>query len=284
MNGENKKLIRRFNRSAAGAYDLHASVQRDMAAMLMEALGIRLFKEEDDKLSMLEIGCGTGHLTRLLAGKWPNAEIVALDIASEMIAAAEQRMRSTSSKAQVSFLHHDVETWASHAESSSFDLIVSSACFQWLRHPGNTLKELRRMLSPGGTLAFATFGPDTFRELHASFDEAYSRRGLKPQRHGLTFQTPEQWKASLLEAGFSMKREWRSHRIETYDSVAGFLHAVKALGASSSEAAAAGGLGNRRLFADMFQTYGAAFGTPEGVAATYDLLLFQAVAGDPSQV
>lgn len=139
------------------------------------------------------------------------------------------------------------------------------------------------MLSPGGMLTFATFGPDTFRELHASFDVAYRSRGMEPQRHGLTFQTPEQWTASLLEAGFSVKQEWSCRRIETYISVGHFLHAVKALGASSSEAAAAGGLGNRRLFADMFQSYEAAFGTPEGITATYDLLFFQAVAGEPSE-
>lgn len=287
MSSRTAAIKRQFNRSSAGSYDVHAHVQRSMANRLAKSLKDREHESDRDWSNILEIGCGTGALTEMLVKDWSNASITALDIAPDMIKAAEQRLlwntanQSGSSKektTRVSFLQADVETWAPNAPSASFDLIVSSACFQWLSNPKQTLDHLRRMLRAGGLLLFTTFGPGTFHELHKSFHEVYRANGIEPQRHGLSFQSADQWKSLLKESGFSSIQYEHSIQTETYASVRDFLISVKAMGASTSEAVAMRGLSSRRLFADMYKVYEEQFSLNGGIAASYELLFLHAWA------
>lgn len=275
MNTRTNAIRRQFNRSAAGLYDTHAHVQRIMADRLAKSLNEWKNNSREVRPSMLEIGCGTGILTEIVRVEWPSSSITAIDIAPSMIEAAERRVRSMDQPGHIRFLLADVEAWAAEAPPASFDLIISSACFQWLRKPQETLGLLRRLLRPGGLLAFTTFGPDTFRELHESFQDAYRIREMEPQRHGLTFQTAEEWQLQLREAGFTSLKYERSIEKESYASVRDFLHSVKAVGAGTTEAASRG-LGSRRLFTNMYKSYENKFSIPGGIFASYDLLLLHA--------
>ncbi|GLI08558.1 malonyl-[acyl-carrier protein] O-methyltransferase [Paenibacillus tyrfis] len=275
-------IRRRFDRSARASYDAHARVQRVMADKLGRSLARWKQGVGETQPHLLEIGCGTGLLTEILLRDWPDALITALDIAPVMLKAAERRIRTKASsvaasqRLPVSFHLADAEAWAAQAEPLSFDLIVSSACFQWLGRPHETLRHLRRLLRPGGLMAFTTFGPETFRELHESFAAVYRSRGLEPQRHGLPFLSAGEWRNLLQHAGFADVREESAIRTEGYASVSEFLHSVKATGASASAADAPRGLGWRSLFAGMFREYEKRFPAPEGIAATYELLFLQA--------
>ncbi|MUT67953.1 malonyl-ACP O-methyltransferase BioC [Paenibacillus sp. NEAU-GSW1] len=272
---------RQFDRSAAGSYDAHALVQRQMASRLAASFNQWASSARKEQLQILEIGCGTGALTEMLVNHWPNAAITALDLAPAMLRAAETRIlqRKEAERSNVRFLLADAEIWSANAPASSFDLIVSNACFQWLSDPQQTLGALRRLLRPGGLLAFATFGPDTFRELHAAFDEVYCASGLEPKRHGLTFQSANEWGEKLREAGFSAIQHEQYDRKEEYATAREFLRAVKGQGASASEAATGGSHGSRRLFASMFKEYESRFSTPGGVSATYEVIIMQAMSG-----
>lgn len=293
MNSRTQAIRRQFDRSAGGSYDRHAQVQRMMAKRLIQ--GILEKREERNprnyggKYNILDIGCGTGQLTEMLLREIPGSSVVALDIAPSMIATAEQRFKSQhlhnksgddgcdSSELSLSFMIADIEEWAVHAVTEEvYDLIVSNASFQWLTRPGQTLTCLRKLLGNGGELAFATFGPDTFRELHEAFNEAYLSRGLHPQRHGLTFHAMDQWNTLLQQAGFHKITYERILIKEVHASVREFLHSVKAVGASTSEAKSLQGIGPRRLFADMYRAYEQRFTTDGGVTATYEILYFHA--------
>lgn len=271
MSGRLDRIRSRFNRSAAGDYDAHAHVQRVMAASLAELFigHTERFRMEDARL--LEIGCGTGALTLMLRNAWPTAGITALDLAPAMLEEAQRRLRSE--KPDVRFLNADVEAWTREALSGDFDLIVSNACFQWLAHPQETLRELKRLLRPGGALAFTTFGAQTFRELHTAFELSYRAQGLIPQRHGLPLRTAEEWQAMLAAAGLVNAECRRSVSIERYPTARDFLHSIKAIGASASEASPLAGVSQRRLFHDMYRRYEAQYGSPNGVSATYERLL-----------
>lgn len=286
MASDKHAIRRRFDRSAAASYDIHARVQRSMADNLARSLEERLGPScgAAGAPAILEIGCGTGNLTEKLLQVWPRASLTAIDLAPAMIEAAKRRLWPGNNKVLgdgeaapwVRFLAADVEAWAAAAPDASFDLIVSNACFQWLSRPQVTLAHLRRLLRPGGTLAFTTFGPETFRELHEAFAAAYLALGVEPQRHGLSFCTEQGWRRWLTEAGFAHVRCERSLQTERYASVKDFLLSVKAVGASASEAQTAGTLGLRRLFSGMYHEYERRFSVPGGVAATYDLLRIEA--------
>lgn len=295
------RIRRQFDRSASGAYDRHAAVQKKMAHELV--YHIARTDGAAPTRSMLEIGCGTGYLTKLMLDRYPLLdELTALDIAPAMLEAARHRILHSEAagieEKASGFLEHepmkprshphtddpvrprfilaDIEDWAATAPSMAYELIVSNACFQWLTQPKATLLELRRMLGPGGRLAFATFGPGTFYELHGAFDEAYYSLGQPPQRHGLSFLSSQDWYDRMAEAGFSNIRQ-SSHRFtEQFPSVRDFLNSVKSIGAGVSEASARSGMSSRSLFQHMFQAYEEKFGSGGCIPATYEVLIFQA--------
>ncbi|WP_339225062.1 malonyl-ACP O-methyltransferase BioC [Paenibacillus sp. FSL H8-0332] len=283
MSSRISNIRRQFNRSA-NSYDAHAQVQRIMSDRLAGSFIGWKNKGNVAGLNILEIGCGTGALTEILINEWPSASITALDIAPAMIKLAEQRVLSAEANIigkitsdRLRLLHADVEMWAPEAPTASFDLIVSNACFQWLSNPRQTIGQLRRMLRPGGMLIFTTFGPDTFYEMHRAFNEVYRASGLEPQRHGLTFRSTDQWTNLMKESGFTNIQYERSIQTEKYASAREFLHSVKAMGASTSEAVTMGGLSARHLFTNMYKEYEGKFSVQGGVAASYDLLLIQAL-------
>lgn len=277
-----KSIRRQFNRSADGNYDQYAKVQRTMADRL--ANSIRSYLLSNERPNILEIGCGTGMLTERLARLLPpGSELTALDFAPAMLDAAQRRIQAISEpvhnpQPMIHFVLADIELWAASAPSASYHLIVSSACFQWLSHPQETLHNLRRLLKPGGMMAFSTFGPDTFRELHHAFDDAYRSLELCTQRHGLRFHAGDDWHRMLTLAGFSLIDNCTGHHIEQYPSVRDFLQSIKSVGASTSQAKRMPGLGDRRLFNRMFHNYESKFGTHEGIPVTYDLLMLKATA------
>ncbi|UVI33275.1 malonyl-ACP O-methyltransferase BioC [Paenibacillus spongiae] len=278
-------IQRQFN-LATGSYDKHAHVQRMMAERLMRSLAEWIYDHRASELRILEIGCGTGALTEMMLNEWPVSSITAIDISTAMVKTAEQRVLSRTmglsnntvrQPDRLCFIAADIESWAADAPAASFDLIVSSACFQWLKTPGQTLVHLNQLLRADGKLAFTTFGPDTFCELHQAFHEVYIAQGMEPQRHGMSFQSADEWLSMLHEARFGAIRHERSIHNETYVSPRQFLHSVKAVGASTSEATVSNGLGLRRLFADMYRVYEQKFSVTRGITATYDILLIQAL-------
>jgi ubiquinone/menaquinone biosynthesis C-methylase UbiE len=94
--------------------------------------------------AVLEIGCGTGQLTKRMAGS--GFRLTAIDIGASMIDAARRRLPG----AEVSFQVTSFEDL--NAADASFDLVISSAAFHWI-DPGVAFTKSARLLRPGGWLA-----------------------------------------------------------------------------------------------------------------------------------
>lgn len=74
---------------------------------------------------VVDLGCGPGHLTGLLADRWPGATITALDSSAEMVAAARER--------GVAALQADVVDWMPTPDT---DVVITNAVLQWVpSHP-----------------------------------------------------------------------------------------------------------------------------------------------------
>ena len=92
---------------------------------------------------VVDLGCGTGRLTRALAARWPAADILGVDASPDMLAKAEAGGR-------VSFVQADLAAWQA---DQPCDLVLSNAALHWVPDHERLLMRLVSMLSPGGVLA-----------------------------------------------------------------------------------------------------------------------------------
>jgi ubiquinone/menaquinone biosynthesis C-methylase UbiE len=98
----------------------------------------------------LDVGTGTGSAALLIADRFPEARVVGVDIAPEMVARARQKARD---RANVSFEHGDAS--ALPFAGASFDLVTAANMIPFF-------DELARVVRPGGTLVLAfSLGPQT---------------------------------------------------------------------------------------------------------------------------
>lgn len=105
---------------------------------------IKLVKVKPD-LKVIDLGCGTGELTRKLADALPDTTVLGIDSSQEMLndAAAFQNK-------QVSFLKRGIEEQLSSDEH--WDLIFSNAAIQWLGNHESLFPEIISKVNPGGQL------------------------------------------------------------------------------------------------------------------------------------
>jgi len=103
----------------------------------------------------LEVGCGPGHITAMMAAR--GATVTGVDLVPAMIETARAR-------------HPDLEFVEANAEqlpfaSDTFDVVLVNCLIRHLAHPDVVCTEIRRVLTPGGRFVFADpieqfgFGP-----------------------------------------------------------------------------------------------------------------------------
>jgi ubiquinone/menaquinone biosynthesis C-methylase UbiE len=101
---------------------------------------------------VLEIGCGRGIALPPLARRLAPARLVGLDIDLSLLAEAERRLRDTASPAEL--VAGDVRRLP--FPDRDFDLVIDfGTCFH-VGHPEEALREIARVLAPGGIFATET--------------------------------------------------------------------------------------------------------------------------------
>lgn len=117
--------------------------------------------------SGLDLGCGEGHNTRLLADRCAN--VVALDIAETFIAAA-----ATSGGSGIRFVIADGATLPFAGES--FGFVTAFMSLMDVGDPESTLREVQRVLEPGGFVQFSVLHPATTTPIRRWVDDASDQR------------------------------------------------------------------------------------------------------------
>jgi ubiquinone/menaquinone biosynthesis C-methylase UbiE len=102
---------------------------------------------------VLDVGCGTGELLRRLRAKYPDAVLAGLDPVAEMLAVAKDKL---SGKEDLRIGYADTLSW--HA--GTFDVVVSCNMFHYITHPVDALREMARVLRPGGALVLTDWCDD----------------------------------------------------------------------------------------------------------------------------
>lgn len=103
--------------------------------------------------ALLDVGCGTGALLSSLSRQVPDAELTGVDLSHDMLMVARERlgdsvMLSVASAEQLPFV------------DASQDAIVSTSAFHYIRQPSLALREMRRVLKPGGRLVIVDWCDD----------------------------------------------------------------------------------------------------------------------------
>jgi len=150
--------MRSFNRAAKG-YDKVAVLQRTIGQRMLDRLQLMRITPT----WIVDLGAGTGYCSKLLAEAYPNAKIIAVDFAEQMLRQAE----SQSGKGSVHCLAADAVQLplADH----SCDFIFTNFMLPWCLDLERLFTEFQRVLKAGGLLMFSTLGPDTLKELRQSW-------------------------------------------------------------------------------------------------------------------
>jgi len=94
--------------------------------------------------TIYDLGCGPGTITKLLAERWPGAQVVGIDSSAEMLVKARQEAPG------VTFAQAGIEQWAPPAPA---DLLFTNSTLQWLDDHAQLFPRLVAQLAPQGVLA-----------------------------------------------------------------------------------------------------------------------------------
>jgi len=155
--------IQAIYRATARDYDrLFSPYRLRQFAVLADELGLEGHEHA------LDVGCGPGQLTLVLARSLPHGSVVGVDVSEQVLALARDKARRAGVH-NASFVHGDA--LALPFGDGVFDLVVSSFLLPWVPDPDRALHEMRRVLRRGGRLGLVTAG----REFYEVFFQALEK-------------------------------------------------------------------------------------------------------------
>lgn len=230
-----KRQVRRAFSRAASTYDAAAALQREVCDRMLERLEWLKFVPR----TILDVGSGTGYGSQGLRRHYPEAQLIALDIAPAMLAAARakegwRRHLPWPGKRRQGYVCGDLE--ALPLRAGSVDMLWSNLAMQWCNDLPAAFDGMQRVLAPDGLLMFSTFGPDTLKELRQAFGE------LDGYPHVSRFADMHDIGDALVQAGFSAPVMDMDMITLTYDDLAQLMRDLKAIGAHNAAAGRRKGL------------------------------------------
>jgi len=139
----------------------------------------------DDPRRIVDLGCGPGNSTALLAARWPAADLEGVDNSEAMLNDA----RKASFKAHWTLA--DVGNWN---PSETYDVIFSNATLQWIGDHANLLPQIVTHLAKDGLFAFQvprTFGEPCHTLIHEIAQDPRWKDKLAGVRDWWNVQEPE---------------------------------------------------------------------------------------------
>ena len=263
-----KTIARHF--ATADDYDQHAKIQQQVCYDLLENI------THTQQKSVLEIGAGTGQMTRLLAANIQSQHWFINELCAERTAILQSILPTAN------ILIGDAETIQLSAVYNSINpsliehsLIISANAVQWFDNPLNLITQSARYLQAGGQLLFNTFTPDNFLQIK------------KLTGQGLHYPTSNEWHSALKDAGFE-KIVLSTQRIDVaFANPYSVLKHMKLTGVSTNQAQSSSNkpfLWNKSRLKQFEQGYWQQFSELEKdgqayVNLTYEVLMVNAFKG-----
>lgn len=231
---DKQDLAARFGKAAAD-YDRYALIQKEIGQHLLS----RLPRSTQKYPVALDLGCGTGFFLKKLQ---PLCEqLVGLDLSSGMLATAQ------AGGASAWLVGGDAESLP-FAEACC-DLVYSSLALQWCASLPGALAELRRVLRPGGVLAFSTLLSGSLCEMRRAWQQ------LDSQDHVNPFISAALLANLCKDQGFT-RLHWECRRhVVYYNTLSEVLTGLKGIGANQVSGQRVSGLGGRQRWLRLQAAY-----------------------------
>ncbi len=263
-----KAAVRRSFDAAADAYDEHSVLQREVANRLLQRLD--WLKIQSEKI--LDMGAGTGKPTDALMKRFPKARVYALDLSTQMLRRAKKRGRLLRRPQLICGDSQQLPI-----ADASMNLIFSSLSLQWCDEPDKVFAETLRVLKQDGVVLFSSFGPDTLKELRASWQV------IDDQPHVHTFMDMHDIGDLMIYAGLQEPVMSREEITLTYADVRAVMRDLKYIGASNALQTRNRGLTGRGKFQRLASAYDE-WRLPDGhLPATYEIIYGTAWSGQTRQ-
>lgn len=258
-----KRQVRLAFGRAAKHYDGHAVLQSEVRAQMLERLALMNSAPQ----CILDLGCGTGAAGKVLAERYPQAQIISLDIAEGMLQQARHKHRSWRDWWPAKRRHHylcaDMEQLP--LADASVDMVWSNLSLQWCNQPDQVFSEIHRVLKVDGLLMFASFGPDTLKELRLASQQ------VDGNVHVNRFIDMHDVGDALVRAGFAGVVLDVDHFTLQYQQVLHLMRDLKAIGAHNATQGRRRGLSGKGFMHGLAQAY-ETFRQPSGLPASYEVV------------
>lgn len=215
-----KRLARMAFERAAMTYDAAAVLQREVNDNMLA----RLEYIKNSPNIILDAGSGTGYGARKLKSRYRQAQLIEFDLAHAMLAKSRLTtpwwQRRIVTQAAVC---GDLERLPFKA--ARFDMVWSNLALQWVNDLDQVFTSLQRVLRPGGLFMFSTFGPDTLKELRATFskNDGYTHVHRFIDMHDIG--------DALMRSGFDAPVMDVEYYTLTYDNLSALMRDLKSIGA-----------------------------------------------------
>ena len=223
-----------FNKASAN-YDKYAFLQKEIATRLDAKLEV--ISSESNVI--LDLGAGTGLLSKQLSKRFPDSQLICLDFAQNSL-----KNNQTTDKICANANHLPLA-------DNSVDIVMSSLMMQWCPDLKQLFSEIHRVLKNDGLILFSTFGPDTLKELKKSWSV------VDNETHVNTFVDMHDIGDQMLGAGFVSPVTEMEKLTLTYQTVTDLLRDLKAIGAQSVDTRSKSLMGKDKfkLMIEMYESF-----------------------------
>jgi trans-aconitate 2-methyltransferase len=182
----------------AASYQRVSVPHEEWAASILDRAGLR-----GDE-TVLDAGCGSGRVTKMLIERLPEGRVIAVDGSASMVEKVGSVLRPVDESMVADLLELRLE--------EPVDVVFSSAVFHWVLDHDALFANLRRALKPGGRLAAQNGGAGNIEQLKRSSTEVASQGPYAGHFEGFgepwNYAAPEETEERLARAGFSEVRCW----------------------------------------------------------------------------
>jgi len=190
----------------AKTYDRLAAPQEEWAREVLARLPL------DGGETVLDAGCGSGRVTRLLAERLPRGRVIGVDGSESMVAEARRALTDLGDRVEI--VHSDL---LALRLPEPVDAAFSNATFHWVLDHELLFRRLHAVLRPGGHLVAQCGGEGNVAEWREATEAAAALPEFAPAFTGWegpwNFAGPEEAEERLREAGFAAARCWLEEKV-----------------------------------------------------------------------